>query len=130
MTDIVTRRNPRKRALGELVSFLSDRLDDDEAAARKLLPRAILQDALSDQDATRSGPVRVLREVAAKRLMLDMWIDRVHADVCHLPVAGPDVADVMIMALVMVYADDPLFKPDWLTDGAERARLRADRPSM
>jgi Family of unknown function (DUF6221) len=117
-----------KRALIDLVSFLFDRLDDDEAAARALLtPEAVLQDAATDRQsaaATRSGPVRALRELAAKRMMVEMWFDGVQADFCKLPVAGLNVADAMIMALVTVYADHPLFDPDWLADAEQ-----PDRPS-
>ena len=107
-----------KRSLVDLLSFLFDRLDDDEAAARALLtPRAVLQDAATDRQsaaATRSGPVRALRELAAKRMMVEMWFDGVLAEFCQLPVPGLNVADAMIMALATVYADHPLFEPGWL----------------
>lgn len=85
------------RSLIHLVVFLFDRLDEDEAAAR-------------------GGPERALRELAAKRSMVAMWFDGVQAESVNLPVAGLNVADAMIMALVTVYADHPLFDPGWLAD--------------
>ena len=117
-----------KRALIDLVSFLFDRIDDDEAVVRaQLTPTAVRQDAATDRPyaaGTRGGPVRALRELAAKRVMVEMWFDGVQADFCKLPVAGLNVADAMIMALVTVYADHPLFDPDWLADAEQ-----PDRPS-
>jgi hypothetical protein len=107
----VTGRHEDKRSLVELLSFLFDRLDDDEAAARaQLTPTAVRQDAAP------GGPARAYRELAAKRSMVAMWFDGVQADFRRPPVAGLDVADAMIMALVTVYADHPLFDPGWLAD--------------
>jgi hypothetical protein len=124
----VTCWQKNKRALIDLVAFLFDRLDDDEAAARALLtPNAVLQHAATDREsaaASRGGPVRALRELAAKRMMVEMWFDGVQADSYQLPVAGLNVADAMIMALVTVYADHPLFDPDWLADAEQ-----PDRPA-
>ena len=112
--------NKDKRALIDLVSFLFDRLDDDEAAARaQLTPVAVRQHAATDRPyatGARGGPARALRELAAKRVMVEMWFDGVQAEFCELPVAGLDVADAMIMALATVYADHPLFEPGWLAD--------------
>jgi len=106
----VTGLRKDKRSLVDLLSFLFDRLDDDEAAARALLtPAALRQDAAS-------GAARAFRELAAKRSMVAMWFDGVQADLSRPPVAGIDVADAMIMALVTVYADHPQFDPGWLAD--------------
>lgn len=100
-----------KRSLVDLLSFLFDRLDDDEAAARALLtPTALRQDAVS------GGAARAFRELAAKRSMVAMWFDGVQADFSRPRVAGLNVADAMIMALVTVYADHPLFDTGWLAD--------------
>ena len=100
-----------KRALVDLVSFLFDRLDEDDAAARALLnPTAVRRNT------ALTGPVRAHREVAAKRMMVEMWFDGVQADLRTSPGAGLNVADAMIMALVVVYADHPLFDPGWLAD--------------
>ena len=122
----MTCRHREKRALIDLVSFLFDRLDDDEAAARALLtPKAVRQYASIDRQsvaATRGGPVRALRELAAKRMMVEMWFDGVQADFCKLPVEGLNVADAMIIALVTVYADHPLFDPGWLADAEQPDR--------
>jgi len=106
----VTGLHKDKRSLVDLLSFLFDRLDDDEAAARALLtPAALRQDAAS-------AAARAFRELAAKRSMVAMWFDGVQADLSRPPVAGIDVADAMIMALVTVYADHPQFDPGWLAD--------------
>jgi hypothetical protein len=100
-----------KRSLVDLLSFLFDRLDDDEAAARAMLTQAALH-----QDAASGGAVRAFRELAAKRSMVAMWFDGVQADLSRPRVAGLNVADAMIMALVTVYADHPFFDPGWLAD--------------
>ncbi len=104
-TAVVTRWQTDKRAPADLVAFLFDRLDDDEAV-------------------TQRGPLRALREVAAKRVMVEMWFDGVQADFSRLPVAGLNVADAMIMALVTVYADHPLFDAGWLAEAEQ-----PDRPA-
>jgi uncharacterized protein DUF6221 len=120
---VVTYWNKDKRALIDLVSFLFDRIDDDEAVVRaQLTPTAVRQDAATDRPyatGTRGGPVRALRELAAKRMMVEMWFDGVQAEFCKLPVAGLNVADAMILALVTVYADHPLFEPGWLADAGQ-----------
>ncbi len=61
----------------------------------------------------------MLRDVAAKRAMVRMWLDGVSAQRDQPRVQGLDVADAMIMTLVAVYADHRDFRPEWLaTDGA------------
>ena len=107
----MTGRHTDKRSLVDLLSFLFDRLDDDEAAARAQLTPATVR-----RDTTPGGPARAFRELAAKRSMVAMWFDGVQADLSRPPVAGLNVADAMIMALVTVYADHPLFDPGWLAD--------------
>lgn len=107
-----------------LVAFLDARLQDDETVAQAaiatrdiLAVTAIKQ--LSDHRA-RHGPIRVLRDVAAKRAMVQMWLDGVCAQRDQPQVPGLDVAGAMIMALVAVYAEHPDFRPDWLEmDGPE-----------
>jgi hypothetical protein len=121
---VVTCWNKDKRALIDLVSFLFDRIDDDKAVVRaQLTPTAVRQDAATDRPyatgARGGGPVRALRELAAKRVMVEMWFDGVQAEFCKLPVAGLNVADAMIMALVSVYADHPLFEPGWLANAGQ-----------
>ena len=91
---VVTGWNKDKRALIDLVSFLFDRIDDDEAAVRaQLTPTAVRQDAATDRPyatGDRGGPVRALRELAAKRMMVEMWFDGVLAEFCRLAGAGPE----------------------------------------
>ena len=106
-----TGRHKDKGSLVDLLSFLFDRLDDDEAAARARLTPATFR-----RNTTPGGPARAFRELAAKRSMVAMWFDGVQADLSRPPVAGIDVADAMIMALVTVYADHPQFDPGWLAD--------------
>ena len=107
-----------------LVAFLDARLQDDETvaqaaiAARDIL--AVTAVGQPSEHRARHGPIRVLRDVAAKRAMVQMWLDGVCAQRDHPPVPGLDVADAMIMALVAVYAEHPDFRPDWLAmDGPE-----------
>lgn len=101
-----------------LVTFLDARLQDDETAAqaaiatRDILPATAIEQS-SDHRA-RHGPIRVLRDVAAKRAMVRMWLDGVSAQRAQPQVQGLDVADAMIMALVAVYADHTDFRPEWL----------------
>jgi hypothetical protein len=115
---VVTCWNKDKRALVDLVSFLFDRIDDEEAVVRaQLTPTAVRQDAATERPhavGARGGPVRALRELAARRMMVEMWFDGVLAELGTLPVPGLNVADAMIMALATVYADHPLFEPRWL----------------
>ena len=49
-----------------------------------------------------------------------MWFGGVQADFCRPPVPGLNVADAMIMALVTVYADHPLFEPGCLAGAGPR----------
>jgi hypothetical protein len=110
----VTGWHKDERSLVELFSFLFDRLDDDEAAAQ----------AMTTTPGERG---RALRELAAKRSMVGMWFDGVQAELSRPPVAGLNVADAMIMALVTVYADHPRFDPDWLAD-VDQPDPPADEP--
>lgn len=130
MTDLSQAGDPRTR----LVAFLVARLEDDEAAAQTAIAsRDILAvttiEQISDHSA-RHGPIRVLREVAAKRAMVQMWLDGIQA---QPSVPGLDVAEAMIMALLAVYADHPDFRSAWLaSDGREpipdQARDAGGRP--
>jgi|tagenome__1003787_1003787.scaffolds.fasta_scaffold18636739_1 hypothetical protein len=109
----------RYRGEDDLVSFLLARLEDDEIAARTLIGSGEtlpFESSIQTSDhASRHGPVRILREVAAKRAMVQMWQDGLRARAEQFPVAGLDIADAMITALVAVHADHPDFDPDWMT---------------
>lgn len=76
-----TAAQPSVRAdLDPLVTFLLARLDEDEEAARthllggEILPFESIVQAADHR--ARHGPLRVLREVAAKRAVVQMWRDR------------------------------------------------------
>lgn len=74
----------------------------------------------------RHDPARVLRDVAAKRRILEMWEDP--ADVAHLPdgvvdgrdpderdeqIATASVIDVIVRDLAAVYAEHPDYRQEW-----------------
>jgi hypothetical protein len=126
------RPDPLGTTEDDLLSFLLGRLTDDEIAARTLITsieaRPFESITHTADHASRHGPVRILREVAAKRAIVQMWQDglRAHADL--LPVAGLDIADAVITALVAVYADHPDFDPDWLALLEQPAPLGRSRP--
>jgi hypothetical protein len=110
---------PRIRAdLDHLVAFLLARLDDDEEAARtqvrggEILPfESITQTA---DHGARHGPLRVLREVAAKRAAVQMWRDAPRVSGNRLGAGRADVVDALIVVMATVFAEHPDFDPTWL----------------
>jgi hypothetical protein len=104
--------------LDPLVRFLLDRLDEDEAAARgQLRGGGILPFESIAQTAdhrARHGPLRVLREVAAKRSMVQMWRTRSRVSRDRPGSGRPDVAAAMVVAMAAVFAEHPDFDPNWL----------------
>lgn len=115
----MTGRSPGHGDRDDLVRFLNARLQDDETAAqraitaaRDVLPITAIEEAADHR--ARHSPIRVLRDVAAKRAMVQMWLDGVRAEQDQPQVPGLDVADAMLMALVVVYAEHPDFRLDWL----------------
>ena len=118
----MTGRHTDKRSLVDLLSFLFDRLDDDEAAARAQLTPATIR-----RNTTPGGPARAFRELAAKRSMVAMWFDGVQADLSRPPVAGLNVADAMIMALVTVYATTRSSTPAGWPTSTRRSHRRGSR---
>ena len=101
-----------------LVAFLLARLDEDEAAARTvLLDREFLPFESVVQTAdhfARHGPLRVLREVAAKRAVVQKCRDGLQAQPGGFHVGRLDVAEALIAALASVFAEHPDFNPEWL----------------
>ena len=92
-----------------LVSFLLERLRDDERLAA-----AAREDAASaDRHAARHGPDRVLREVTAKRDVVQVWADGLRSRLAGRPDDGALVEELVI-ALARVYADHPDFDACWL----------------
>ena len=113
-TDELSAQPSLSTDLDPLVKFLLARLDDDETAARGhmrgggILPFESIGQAADH--AARQGPLRVLREVAAKRSMVHMWLAR-----RDRPGAGcPDVAAAMVVAMAAVFAEHPDFDSNWL----------------
>ena len=102
-----------------LVAFLLARLDEDEAAARTvLLDREFLpfESVMQTADhGARHGPLRVLRDVAAKRAVVEKYRDGLQAQPDGFHGGQLDVAEALIAALASVFAEHPDFNPEWLT---------------
>ena len=126
-TDDLSAPPSRRPDLDPLVKFLLARLDDDETAARGhmrgggILPFESIGQA-ADHGA-RHGPLRVLREVAAKRSMVQMWLSRSRTQRDRTGAGRPDVAAAMVVAMAAVYAEHADFDPSWL-GALETARSR------
>ena len=108
-----------------LAEFLTDRLDEDEAAAKACgqdsadwlsegkglrwgAGGAAASFAFADdaRHAARHDPARVLREVAAKRGVLDVATVAVGSQ-------WPDLRDLMLRHMAAVYSDHPDYQPEW-----------------
>jgi hypothetical protein len=104
--------------LDALVTFLLARLEEDEAAAWTLLRgrefrpfESIVQTA---DHGARHGPLRVLREVTAKRAVVKMWRDNSRAQQDRHGAGHTELAEAMIVAMATVFAQHPDFDPEWL----------------
>jgi hypothetical protein len=95
--------------MDDLIAFVKARLDEDEAGADEVhLPRTCSSvDRDGDFDTSWCDcyyPARVLREVAAKRAILDSrW-------------GGPDHADMWescVLDLATVWSDHPDYRQEW-----------------
>ena len=75
----------------DVVDFLRARLDEDEAVARK-------------------APARVLREVEAKRRIIQEHVDQVEMDDPCVPIVA---GERPLRHLAAVYADHPDYDPEW-----------------
>jgi hypothetical protein len=90
-----------------LVAFLLARLADDERTAR----------------ATPSGRdgARVLREVAAKRAVVQIWLRAVRAQLLEHRDAGDiEPIETAVAHLATVYADHPDYRPGWRPGTGDR----------
>jgi len=131
MTTDDLHEDPTTRArFDALVVFLLARLDEDESAARAvLLDREILPFASVMQTAdhgARHGPLRVLREVAAKRAVVQKCRDVLQAQRDGFHVGGIDFAAALIAAHASVFAEHPDFNAEWL-GGVEGCPERPDK---
>lgn len=119
-----------------ITEFLRARLDDDEAKARAAHGATWvasrrggvvdLDDAEGHEIAGRDGglawpdadfmahhdPARVLREVAAKRRLVDQWADRYDDNPHATSPEAADAADVL-HTLASVYSDHPDYQRQW-----------------
>lgn len=93
--------------MDDLIAFLNARLDEDEAeakAAANALNRHIECDPDNAAHIARHDPARVLREVAAKRAIVERYAK------------APDWAggeDVRLLAAV--WSDHPDYRQEWRT---------------
>jgi Family of unknown function (DUF6221) len=131
--------------MSDLVEFLTARLDEDNEAALDMLARDwtltgrdvmtagfVIAEASSDltgRHIARHDPARVLREVEAKRKILDLWHNP--AKVEHLPegahegrdpdeimrdVAVAEAIDEIVRTLAAVYSDHPDYDEAWRSE--------------
>jgi hypothetical protein len=107
--------------MDDLVTFLRVRLAEDEAAARAWLPFGN-PDAAARDHVARHDPARVLREVDAKRRIIEAAEDASGIDAQldgQLRVGRRDeaiepyVGDVILRALALPYADRPDYRDEW-----------------
>lgn len=97
--------------MGDLIAFLTARLDEDEAAAPGVHDGpACTMIALGDPDGCDCGyPARVLRDVAAGRALLSMYQDAVAE-------AGSEAVEWMLAVIetkARVYDGHPDYDPAW-----------------
>ncbi|MFI6862633.1 DUF6221 family protein [Streptomyces sp. NPDC050421] len=112
--------------MDDLVQFLRDRLDDDEQTARAAhvpnwstdgrrglhygVEDGWMADALTTADAdhiARHDPARILRDVEAKRRLID-WVLR-----WPMRPAPPSSVDGVLELLALPYADHEAYRDDW-----------------
>ncbi|MFI7234448.1 DUF6221 family protein [Streptomyces cyaneofuscatus] len=121
--------------MDDLVTFLRDRLAEDEQTARAAhapnwstdgrtglhygVEDGWMTDALTTADAdhiARHDPARVLREVDAKRRILDSYLpDAANADeqINEEWRTGSALADDLLCLLALPYTDHPDYRDDW-----------------
>jgi hypothetical protein len=106
----------------DIVEFLSARITEDEAAARKLL---------SDKTLSKSGQwyeQRLLMECAAKRRIISI-VEAARQTALATLLSNPygegtqwipealEWTTLSLNALALPYAEHPDFEPDWLANG-------------
>jgi hypothetical protein len=113
----VTGRNVGGHSSATLATFLLARLDEDEriaADAAELFDGAQLQVA-DDVGAhiVRHDPARVLRDVAATRAVVQIWLDGIAGQLSQNRGEGLDLVDAAMSRLAAVYSDHPDYRPAW-----------------
>jgi hypothetical protein len=121
----MTRR--RYGQVSDLVAFLNARLDEDEAAARAAAGAPWLPDIGTDAVAehiARHDPARVLREIAAKRAIVDFYVEPPNGFLTGIAEAVGDseggsgrtprpltVIEAVALDLADVWSDHPDYDP-------------------
>jgi len=97
--------------MSDLVEFLKARLDEDERAARKTKGRGMTVSlpAFMVDHMTRWDPARVLREVAAKRRILELGI----CCACAVEKQPCDHRDATLRLLAFPYSTHPDYRQEW-----------------
>ncbi len=118
--------------MSDLVGWLREQLDKDEVGARRAagvgyIPPDVLAFTIGPwmRHARTHDPARVLAEVAAKRAIIECWLDYETTidgewGCCHRTPdieAGlcPNTDHVLLRALAQPYADREGFDPAWRT---------------
>lgn len=109
--------------MDDLVAFLRDRLAEDEAAARKVpedlreIPLGLWAGTGPMEHLARHSAARVLREVEAKRRIVDEYAERAHYDNedWHYEGATGRIHGLgeALRFLASVYSDHPSFREEW-----------------
>jgi hypothetical protein len=89
----------------DVAAFLAARLDEDEAAARPLIgmPGALTAFGAVAQFVAGNGPARALREVAAKRMILE----------AHRRVPTDSGLAFAVYRLAAAYSGHPDYRQEW-----------------
>jgi hypothetical protein len=108
--------------LDGLVSFLLDRLIEDEVVALAAIDSGDVMELRATEHVAahvaRHDPDRVLRDAAAKRMVVRMWLDGAKVRKAGLPAGGGSVVPEAVLAqLAAAYSDHPEFDVDWLAPG-------------
>lgn len=113
---------------GGLASFLMDRLIEDEVVASAAVEdiddaELLAPDGVAEHF-TRHDPVRVLREVAAKRALVHIWLQTLAGQLREHDPGALAVAEQALAHLASVYADHPDYRPGWAPVTEERCDRR------
>lgn len=106
----------------DLVPWLRAQLDEDERVAREALPGSSDMERYlaglpryepRDSHIARHDPARVLREVEAKRAIIDQYVRDSDSDHWEARLAADDFGEDAVRLLAAVYADRPGHREEW-----------------
>lgn len=109
----------------KIEEFLNARIDEDEAAAGAAAGSSwvtVIIDRSTSEHIVLHDPARVLREVAAKRAIIeaadeatsnDMSVDNDRRVGSRNMAEEPYVGDLILRALAGVYSDHPDYRTEW-----------------